>query len=1164
MTIDTGKLDVALTADRSLSMWAHTYTDLTTRTRTNTQTIIAGRRERTAGLTAAQLDTPLDNGDGFLTPGNPEALIAAGAAADFYPGWDQGALVRHRVTGQTPYLMLPGSGTVTTADKASLDIPGDFFGAIQFRGPCATPRGLGNIDPNLTTKTLTYLTKFDIASEISFYVATVNGKPALGWSPDGTLAAGIGQVGSVRIPQPGAGTNTLAWWLDVNNGAGGWTLRWYWDRLSITALIARIAAGDLTVRLGADSTFSGVTSIHSGTANLIVAGVIDAFSSSPWGQVEAIQLRAGDHTGTIIANPDFTAQGVGAGAFVDTSPTPNTWTLSGGPAIADYEVRQVAEISALRPGWPAVGVADLAQVDMTAQGCSRRLRLNQRTKVLESSLFRWITTLNEFKDDIVAYWPYEDGASSTQAASPIPGVDPIRLSGAYSLGATSPLPAASTVMRVGSGDAVYQEAEIPPIPQAVGVNWQVIRGFNTNDPAVSPAATQLMAVDSNGRVATWRITINDTQMAISGLDENEVGVVLATRASDPSWFTGPCFAKLKLTDNGANVDWEAQVITNPGLSAVVYSTSGSYAGDTGIPQRFRNNLVGPPGGIDVSHLVVTTDNVRITDDHAASAYAGELDYDRIRRLCLEERVYISVHPAGGPAADPGEAMGPQLPKGFVELLEEAAAAGGGILHEHRTENGFQYRTRRSMVNQTPRLTVGEALAPPFQPVADDAGRTNLATVTRQDGSSATQRDQADIDKRGEYPDGQTLNLYRDAQTGPLAGWQLHLGTPEEMRVETLTIEGSVQPTVIPAAWIGCSPGDVVTCIAPPPHWPAATVDQLIEGYTETWSPFLATIVPNTSPASLWNVGEAGVTRADTTGSVLHALATSSATSLDVASTHRGARWRSTTGGAVLPFPIVAAGEEMSATAIADTLFTFGAVGTATHADNAAVTPGAPAGVVTGNLLVILAAIRNLGTGTVNVPSGWTRWPLFNDTENVALLARVAQSNGEAMPSVTFTGGVAGADTSAQCARFGGSFHDVANLPVRWGRVGSLSAADIAYPATQVPYRNSLVLYVGWRADDWTSVATIAGATEIGDAPTITGNDQGIVWDYLIQTTPVDIAAGAFTVTGGAANVVLGGVIVLCPDRQTFTVVRSTNGVVKAQAAGAAVGLARSVRSVAAR
>lgn len=206
---------------------------------------------------------------------------------------------------------------------------------------------------------------------------------------------------------------------------------------------------------------------------------------------------------------------------------------------------------------------------------------------------------------------------------------------------------------------------------------------------------------------------------------------------------------------------------------------------------------------------------------------------------------------------------------------------------------------------------------------------------------------------------------------------------------------------------------------------------------------------------------------------------------------------------------------------------FVAAGTAAHGNNASIAPGVPAGLTSGDLMLLHCAIRNSGAGTPNTPSGWT---LLVDGSNVRLFGKIAGSS-ESAPTVTFTGGVANADTSGQIAAVRG----VQLNPLAFATSLNASAQDIAVPAVTLPETVSLatVLYTGWKQDDWTSVAVVSGGTEIGEPSTTTGDDQGIVWDYqLVSSALSAVTARTFSVTGGAAAISRGAAAVFEPNALT--------------------------------
>lgn len=205
------------------------------------------------------------------------------------------------------------------------------------------------------------------------------------------------------------------------------------------------------------------------------------------------------------------------------------------------------------------------------------------------------------------------------------------------------------------------------------------------------------------------------------------------------------------------------------------------------------------------------------------------------------------------------------------------------------------------------------------------------------------------------------------------------------------------------------------------------------------------------------------------------------------------------------------------------VISFVAAGTVSHAVNASVNPGLPTGHAVGDVLLMLVAIRNSGAGTPNTPAGWSK---LIDGSNMVLFGK-DEGAGESAPTVTFAGGVANADTSAQIAAFRGVSLTPVGTPVAQLNA---SAQDVAVPGINLPasQNGGLNVWVGWKQDDWTSVGVVSGGTEIGEPDTTTGDDQGIVWDYRIlpNTTAFDnLTARTFTVTGGVSAISRGGVAV---------------------------------------
>lgn len=193
--------------------------------------------------------------------------------------------------------------------------------------------------------------------------------------------------------------------------------------------------------------------------------------------------------------------------------------------------------------------------------------------------------------------------------------------------------------------------------------------------------------------------------------------------------------------------------------------------------------------------------------------------------------------------------------------------------------------------------------------------------------------------------------------------------------------------------------------------------------------------------------------------------------------------------------------------------TFVGEGTAVTGNNASLQPTVPASVAKEDLLVIVASIRNSGTGTVNLPTGWTSILNFG---NVRIMGRYAQLDADDAPTVTFASGAAGDDTLAHMAAWRGA----GILASATATQLNGSAQNIAYPGLTVPINNQLVIATGWKQDDWTvpGATTPATMTEIEEWVSTAGNDAGMVWDYVIQTTAANISSGSWTITGGLSAI----------------------------------------------
>ncbi len=790
----------------------------------------------------------------------------------------------------------------------------------------------------------------------------------------------------------------------------------------------------------------------------------------------------------------------------------------------------------------------LSVVRVTASGILRRL--SQGTGPLRSALFRSMAGVAPGDYVPHAYWPMEDGDTATRFASALPGGPPMTFSGNVTLASDTATPGSEALPVFAPGSSArftvpaYTDTELWVIQAVITLNASV----TIFDLATDGTARRIVIAYASG-TSTIDVDMYDSTGAsvYSGdmpITSEHIGVPLSFTFS------------LNATTATDFFNLTFMAVTNPsvvpGFGDLVATRYGRLLGGTVAS--------GTAGDTTVGHVVVFIDPTFIhgSDDYshalAAAGWVGEMAHERAERLCREERVPVTI------TGTSSQTMGPQTTGTLLENLQECETVNAGGLGEDGF--GLHFICLPERYNRPVDLAIDLATYNTtagtsdqvLRPIFDDQQYRNRWIVDRPNGSEAI----ADLSSGGLlYEDSTTANVETDAQLPDQAWWRANRDSIVALRYANTPLDLAANPTLIDD-WLSIVPGlgRIVRTGLPSDHIPD-DIDEMVDGISETLERRAWSAQYNGSPAAAYAVGEwddATAAKLDTEGSELHTAVNSSATSFDVATTS-GPLW--TADNAQDGWYWYVSGEKVTVTDIAASTITYGAVGTVSHASNASVTPGLPGSLAQGNLMVMVAAIRNSGAGVPNTPSGWTRWPVFQSTDNVQVFAKIAGAS-ESGPTVTFTGGVANADTTAQIIRLAGKWHSADFALLAKASCLNTSAQDITYPGLPKPKADDcLILYVGWKQDDWTSVAS--PGTEIAEPDTTTGDDQGIVWAYQIQTSRTAVASGSFTVTGGASAISRGAVMAIRCDYQTATVTRSVNGVVKSHSAGAPVRLWRAMR-----
>lgn len=902
----TTEVDVAFDADLSAPSESWTWTNMGdyvdgvhTRPRLLNQTveIANGRREESRLADPSSIEVLLGNGDGALTPRNP--------ASPYYPGLKRGTPLRVKVQAGLPHLLLTGNtgSRARTPDAAALDITTDLAFALELLSPVQVPPY--GLVYELLGKYVTTSNQRSWAVFLSY-----DGRLFFRWSTDG--ATTTDKLALLGLPCPEAGPFTIGGEMDVSNG-GNNVFTWYAKRGGVDELRA-----DLTNSvLGGSITDSGTTSIFNSSSPLDV-GEIEGIAFRPYpGRVNRVQVRAGDLTsGTLAADLDFTTLAPGDTGATDTAG--RVWTF---PAISDRRPRFCGRVDKVTAEWQQLDEANpfaatIGYVNVSASGVLERLAQGD---AIGSALARKIGAPN-VRDSVIAAWMFEDDADATTAAQAVSGAAPMTIRGDYSFAADSSYPAVAQQMTISSGSVAYMQAPVPQIPQVPGVNWQFTRFVRIDEPQVSPAApTQVMAVDTNGRVATWRITVDDTQVAITGNDADGAGVVLDTIPADSRFFNTEAMVVLDVTDDGTDVDWGVYFVTVP--AGLAFNTTGTFTGNTGVPNKFRNNCVGPPSGIVLGPLIFSVDQNVGWLSPADIAYDGEPAPQRVFRLCSERGIPIAVDGPYGPGstwdraiAAGAEPMGPQRPGKLLDLLDQCAEVDQGLLGEQRGALGLTYRSGVTLRNQPTRLTLRRAdrqVIEPFEEVDDDLRFVNDVTVSRTDGSSYRIEDQniaAGAEER--YEQTVEVNVSSDLQLPGQAGWRYHIGTWPEARFPQVRTDVAKTAALVEDV-LSFGIGDRVELADPPPGCPV--VDQLADGIVEELERFQWRVAVNGHPARPWDtaiVDDSTRGRVDTAGAVTTtAIIVGTTTSVTVASTY--GTWTTTEE----PFDVEIDGVRFTVTAV---------------------------------------------------------------------------------------------------------------------------------------------------------------------------------------------------------------------------------------------------------
>lgn len=568
--------------------------------------------------------------------------------------------------------------------------------------------------------------------------------------------------------------------------------------------------------------------------------------------------------------------------------------------------------------WPARW--DISGVDATVPiACAGILRRLAQGSDAKSAMKRSLLASSP-----AAYWPLEDGAEATQAyaAAGASAISSFAWTNLPTFGATGPVGSAGAVTVLTANLA--GKATVAPIGTgAVGTSW-----------------TWMFAVQGSPASGGWQVEF------ASVLTDSPLSPRFSINAGDPASF-GHVNAVANFADGtGYSVSFSSTNILDGNWHVVRLTVTQTDATTTGFSVQLDDEgvftssragvTIGRPTGallgpyfsypdagvtsFQICHMAVWTGGVPATLDFAsaASGFAGEQAHTRMARLCTEDDVpFYCIGSTSLP-------VGPQPVAKLLDLIAQAEAVDQGVVYEYNW--GLAYRTVAEFYNQPVGLaldaSVGDLAAAP-QPADDDQRLRNRWTVSRDSGSTATVelttgRLGTGAGGPGLYDDSTTVLAYTDDQLPSQAGWRLHRDTIDEDRWPVISIGLHNSPDLIDT-WCALPFGARVTVANPPTQTPAA-IDQVLEGWSETWDDTLWNADLNLAPSSTYKVAtiETGATvwRIDADGSTLAAACLTGDATVSAATTAANGLWTTTaTFPADFPFDLDIGGYQATVSGI---------------------------------------------------------------------------------------------------------------------------------------------------------------------------------------------------------------------------------------------------------
>lgn len=514
------------------------------------------------------------------------------------------------------------------------------------------------------------------------------------------------------------------------------------------------------------------------------------------------------------------------------------------------------------------------------------------------------------------YWPLEDGADSTQLEEASGYGSPGTWTGTLNLAAAGP-DSSKPVTSFGSDDVVLNL----PIPATAPPNaWSVECLFRV--PSAPSDFVNILTWETDGAARFWFLTLipGDPLVTLRLECFTSSWVNLASETTMPyanlvygTWY----FATVSARDNGSGgFTWDAGIeSTEYGFSL---SAPSAISGSTGIVNLLRWGWQSPPSGWNVGHISVWSSDLGSYSgtpfDHwtLLEAFAGELAHVRFARV-LDGLLVDRTNDTASTTT-----LGAQQQESPRDILLALETADQGRLGD--TAGGLvSYQSQQARYEATTAaFTLTAAHLSNLLPVGEVDRAVGDVRVERLNGTAVRLRDDAVMSRGGTSRTLNQVQLGSDAGVLPLAQFVLAEGSVTDAPITTIPINLATDDGSLITNWLAAIAqagpvrvaADAVAGVLPDGG------DFFLEGgqqrFTDTgWDADL--VVSSAAPYRRFLRASTTRGRRDSTRSIVASDATSSATTLVVATPTAPNQQAWTLDSDSYPIPVLAAGERVTLT-----------------------------------------------------------------------------------------------------------------------------------------------------------------------------------------------------------------------------------------------------------